>query len=294
MRRRDKTNQYSVTLLARVLEVPRSTVYYHACPKVDATITDELVRLAGQWPTYGYRRLTAELHRAGFAINHKRVRALMRRLGILRTLKPSVRKTTMSRHRLPRYPNLVYELVVDHPDQVWVADITYIRLHREFIYLAVIMDQFTRNIRGWELGRNLDHSLTLGALRMAVRTRTNGKRRKPEIHHSDQGVQYAASGYTAMLTKRGVKLSMAAKGAAWENGYAERLMRTIKEEHVRLTEYEDLEDARRQIERFLTEVYAKKRIHSSLGYKTPAEFERMWKASERRVNNTTSIGELLS
>jgi transposase InsO family protein len=294
MRRRDPRHQYPIAALARVLGVPRSSVYYHACPKDAPEITSELVRLAGQWPTYGYRRLTAELHRSGHAVNHKRVRGLMRRLGILRQIKPNARRTTMSRHHFPRYPNLVEKLVVHHPDQVWVADITYIRLHREFVYLAVIMDQFTRNIRGWQLGRNLDHTLTLGALRMALHKRSKGVPRKPTIHHSDQGVQYAASAYTALLKKRKVKISMAERGAAWQNGYAERLMRTIKEEHVRLTEYEDLEDARRQINAFISEVYTKKRIHSSLGYKTPAEFERVWKAGARRVNKTMRIGVLLS
>ena len=175
-------------MLTRVLGVPRSSVYYRPQAKDDSEITEALVRLAGQWPTYGYRRLTAELQRSGLAVNRKRVRAMMRRLGILRQIKPNARKTTMSRHRFPRDPNLVAELVVDHPDQVWVADIPYIHLHREFVYLAVIMDQFTRNIRGWMLGRNLDHELTLGAVRMAVRKRSHGAQRRPEIHHSDQGV----------------------------------------------------------------------------------------------------------
>lgn len=271
MKRRDPKHPYPVALLARVLQVPRSTVYYRPHSADDAALVETLLRLAGQWPTYGYRRLTAELERAGFAVNRKRVLGLMRKLGILRPIKPAVHTTTMSRHNLPCYPNLVETLAVDRPDQVWVADITYIRLDREFVYLAVIMDQFTRNIRGWKLGRNLDQELTIGALRHALRTK-----RRPEIHHSDHGVQYAAKAYVARLKKRGVKLSMAAKGAAWENGYAERLMRTIKEEHVRLTEYADLEDARRQIDTFISEVYAKKRIHSALGYRTPAEFERAW------------------
>jgi putative transposase len=156
------------------------------------------------------------------------------------------------------------------PPQVWVSDITYIRLREEFVYLAVLMDVFTRSIRGWHLGRSLDQSLTLRALEQAL------AKPPPEIHHSDQGVQYAASAYTARLHQAGVQRSQAEVGAAWQNGYAERLMRTIKEEGVDLSEYEDYTDAIRQLGRFLDEVYMHKRIHSSLGYLTPAEFEQQW------------------
>ena len=156
------------------------------------------------------------------------------------------------------------------PDQVWVADITYVRLRCEFVYLAVLMDVFTRCVRGWELGRSLDQGLTLGALGRALRGR------RPEVHHSDQGVQYAAAAYVERLAGVGAAISMAAVGAPEENGYAERLMRTIKEEEVDLSEYEDFADARRQLGRFLDAVYNRKRIHSSLGYLTPREFEQQW------------------
>ena len=156
------------------------------------------------------------------------------------------------------------------PDQVWVSDITYIRLRREFVYLAVIMDMFTRCIRGWNLDRSLDHSLTVGALQSAL------ERHRPEIHHSDQGVQYASTAYTRMLQEVNVQVSMAAVGEAWQNGYAERLIRTIKEEEVNLSDYEDYTDAYRQLGHFLDEVYTRKRIHSSLGYLTPAEFQAQW------------------
>ena len=156
------------------------------------------------------------------------------------------------------------------PPQVWVCDITSIRLRQEFVYLAVVMDVFTRCIRGWHLGRSLDQTLTLHALEQALIEHT------PEIHHSDQGVQYAAHAYTARLHQAGVQISMAEVGAAWQNGYAERLMCTIKEEEVDLSEYEDYTDAVRQLGRFLDEVYMHKRIHSSLGYLTPAEFEQQW------------------
>jgi putative transposase len=159
---------------------------------------------------------------------------------------------------------------VVRPDQVWVADITYIRLASGFVYLAVVMDVFTRAIRGWELSRDLDRSLTVTALQRALRVG------RPEVHHSDQGVQYAAQEYVGHLRAAHVAGSMADVGAAWQNGYAERLMRTIKEEEVYLSEYEDYDDALRQLGRFLDDVYMHKRIHSALGYLTPAEFESLW------------------
>ena len=157
------------------------------------------------------------------------------------------------------------------PDQVWVADITYIRLRKEFVYLSVLMDVYTRCIRGWHLGRGLDQELTLVALRRAF------EHGRPEIHHSDQGVQYAATAYVDMLINYNVKISMANVGEPEENGYAERLMRTIKEEEVDLSGYEDFGDALRGLGRFLDDVYNRKRIHSSLGYLTPAEFEGQWR-----------------
>ncbi|VTS00972.1 transposase : Integrase, catalytic region OS=Candidatus Contendobacter odensis Run_B_J11 GN=BN874_1700001 PE=4 SV=1: rve [Gemmata massiliana] len=184
-------------------------------------------------------------------------------------------RTTDSNHMFPRYPNLVGDLTVTRPDQVWVADITYIRVRAEFVYPAVLMDVFTRVIRGWELGRSLDQGRTLAALGQAVR------RSRPGIHHSDQGVQYAAAAYVGRLTAVGAAISMAAVGAPEENGYAERLMRTIKEEEVALTEYQDYADARRQLGRFLDAVYNRKRIHSALGYLTPAEYEQQWRADRR-------------
>jgi len=153
-------------------------------------------------------------------------------------------------------------VICDH-----TTDITYIRLPREYVYLAVLMDVYTRSIRGWHLGRDLDHTLTLTALKRAL------GRQRPEIHHSDQGVQYAALAYVAALQGMGVRISMAEVGEATQNGYAERLIRTIKEEEVALSDYRDYHEAYRQIGRFLEEVYMHKRIHSALGYLTPVEFE---------------------
>jgi putative transposase len=266
------TEQYPIRLVCRLLDFPRSLLYRTpAAPAAaEADLRAALLRLAGEWPTYGYRRLTALLQRQGWTVNSKRVRRLMAELAILG--QPPVRRTrtTNSDHDFPRYPNLVEHLEVVRPDQVWVADITYIRLQRDFVYLAVIMDVFTRSIRGWQLSRNLEQELTLHALDQALRKRT------PEIHHSDQGVQYAATAYVLRLQGCAVAISMAAIGEPRENGYAERLMRTIKEEEVALTEYLDFADAYRQIGRFLEAVYNRKRIHSALGYLTPAEFEEQW------------------
>src|SRR5262249_3902744 len=152
------------------------------------------------------------------------------------------RRTTDSRHNFPRYPNLVERLEVIRPDQLWVADITYVRLREEFVYLAILMDVFTRRVRGWELGRSLDQGLSLAALKRAM-----GKGPRPEIHHSDQGVQYAATAYPDMLAGRGVAISMAAVGRPEENGFAERLMRTIREEEIDLSEYRDFADACQQL-----------------------------------------------
>jgi transposase InsO family protein len=186
------------------------------------------------------------------------------------------RRTTDSRHDFPRYPKLVERLEVIGPDQLWVADITYVRLREEFVYLAILMDVFTRRVRGWELGRSLDQGLSLAALKRAMR---NGRR--PEIHHSDQGVQYAATASTAMLAGRGVAISMAAVGKPEENGFAERLLRTIREEEIDLSEYHDFADAYEQLGRFLDDVYNRKRFHSALEYLTPAEYEQRWRQGHR-------------
>ena len=266
--------EYPVALVCQTLGYPRSSYYLPRATQEDQGLRQQILRLAETWPTYGYRRLTAQLHREGWAINHKRVARLLRELGLQGKVCARKRRTTNSQHPFPRYPNLVADLPVTYPDQVWVTDITYIRLRSGFVYLAVLMDGFTRCIRGWQLGRTLGQELTLGALERAL----IGHR--PAIHHSDQGVQYAATAYVQRLQQAGAQISMAAVGKAWENGYAERLMRTIKEEEVDLTEYADFQDAYRQIGRFLEEVYMRKRIHSSLGYLTPVEFETQWLAQQ--------------
>jgi putative transposase len=273
---------YPIRLVCRLLDVPRSTVYYAAqAPDADeAMLKTALLDLAGEWPTYGYRRLTAMMRRLGWRVNAKRVRRWMDELNINGAPPTRKRRTTNSNHDYPRYPNLVKDLEITRPDQVWVADITYIRLRHEFVYLAVLMDVFTRSIRGCHLGRDLDQGLTLAALERALVVAI------PELHHSDQGVQYAATAYVERLQNLGVRLSMAAIGEPRENGYAERLVRTIKEEEVDLSEYQDFADARRQIMRFIEDVYNVKRIHSSLGYLTPREFEEQWRAAHTPATMT--------
>jgi transposase InsO family protein len=274
--------KYSLRLVCRLLGVPRSSVYYAARPPLDeAVLKTALLDLAAEWPTYGYRRLTAMMKRLGWKVNGKRVRRWMDELNLCGA--PPVRKcrTTDSRHDWPRYENLVKDLEILRPEQVWVADITYVRLHQEFIYLAIVLDVFTRSIRGWQLGRSLDQGLTLAALERGLVIGT------PEVHHSDQGVQYAAAAYVGRLQGLGVTLSMAAVGEPRENGYAERVMRTIKEEEVDLSEYRDLADARAQIGRFLDDVYNVKRIHSALDYLTPREFEEQWRSGE--AANKTAV-----
>jgi putative transposase len=275
---------YPIRLVCRLLDVPRSSVYYaaHAPDLDEAMLKTVLLDLAGEWPMYGYRRLTAMMRRLGWRVNAKRVRRWMDELNINGAPPTRKRRTTNSNHDYPRYPNLVKDLEITRPDQVWVADITYIRLRREFVYLAVLMDVFTRSIRGWHLGRDLDQGLTLAALERALGVAI------PELHHSDQGVQYAATAYVERLQNLGVRLSMAAVGEPRENGYAERLVRTIKEEEVDLSEYQDFADARRQIMRFIEDVYNLKRIHSSLGYLTPKEFEDQWRAEHAPPTTTVT------
>jgi putative transposase len=269
---------YPIRLVCRLLGVPRSSIYYAPQPAFDeAMLKTALLDVAGEWPTYGYRRLTAMMRRLDWPVNAKRVRRWMNELGIHGAKPRRTTRTTNSNHAFPRYPNLVADLQITRPDQVWVADITYIRLRKEFVYLAVLMDVFTRCLRGWHLGRSLDQGLTLAALERALLVAT------PQVHHSDQGVQYAATAYVERLQKLNVTLSMATVGEPRENGYAERLMRTIKEEEVNLSEYHDFADAQRQLTRFLDDVYNVKRIHSALGYLTPREFEQQWRRSNPRA-----------
>lgn len=254
------------------LGIARSTYYHRQAERDERELRARLERLAGHYPTYGSRRLAAQLRREadGGRVNRKRVQRLMRQMGLSRKGPRRVPRTTDSRHGYRRYPNLVKDLDIVRPDQVWVADLTYIQLRQEEVFLAVVMDVFTRSLRGWHLSRSLGQELPLAALNKALLHHC------PEIHHSDQGGQYAAASYITRLRSVQARISMAAVGVATENGYAERVIRTIKEEEVYLSEYASFADAQAQIGHFIDVVYCHKRIHSALGYLTPAEFEDQW------------------
>lgn len=267
---------YEVEQACELLGLSRSTYYYASHPRAEQQVEADVASVVGHYPTYGTRRVTHQLRRAPYAyrFNRKRIQGIMRRKGWLRPVKRAKYGTTNSNHPYPRYANLVKDLVVTHPDEVWVSDITYIRLKQEFIYLAIVMDVFTRSVRGWRLSVSLDLDLSLEALRMGL------AHHQPQIHHSDQGIQYAAHAYTDLLKAHQIYISMATVGKAEENGYAERFMRTLKEEEVDLSDYRDFADAQHQIGRFIQDVYNTKRIHSSLGYLTPLEFEAAWRSSQ--------------
>ena len=271
-----KQEDYPIQAACAVDELSRSSYYYKAFQPDESKLEAAIEEIAGQFPTYGTRRISQQLRRAPhkMTINRKRARRIMVEKELLRPVKKRKQRTTDSQHPYLRYPNLVKELEIVYPEQVWVSDITYIRLQADFVYLAIIMDVFTRAFRGWSLSRSLDQELTLTALRGALSTHV------PEIHHSDQGVQYAANDYIGLLISSDIQISMAAIGKAQENGYAERVIRTIKEEEVDLSEYLDFADAVCQIGHFIEDAYFSKRIHSSLGYLTPAEFELAYRLAQ--------------
>ena len=235
-------------------------------------LRDLIQRIAIEWPSYGYRRITHELVRQGVTANNKLVLRLMREDNLLCLRKRHFVHTTDSRHSLPVYPNLAGKTTLSGIDELWVADITYIRLLREFIYLAVILDAFSRRCIGWALERHLRAELALEALNMAIRTRGV---KVGLVHHSDRGVQYASADYTGLLEEHSIRISMSRRGNAYDNAKAERFMRTLKYEEVYINEYEDMVEARERIGHFLEEVYNRKRLHSALGYVPPAEFEQL-------------------
>ena len=244
----------------------------HEPREAETDLRDAIQKIVLANRNYGYRRVTAALRQQGCRENHKRVLRLMRADNLLALQKQ--RKfvgTTNSRHGLLMYSNLAAGLEVTGIDQLWVADITYIRLLVEFVYLAVILDAFSRRVIGWALERTLEDDLTLQALGMAL------KRRNPAaglVHHSDRGVQYASRDYTALLLEHGIRISMSRRGNPYDNALAESFIKTLKYEEVYRQEYRDLTEARASIPRFLEHVYNQKRLHSALGYLPPAEFEK--------------------
>jgi len=269
----------SLTSLCQRAGVSRACYYRSlAAPEpaaTDVALREHIQRIALDYSCYGYRRVTKELHRRGVQANHKRVLRLMREANLLCLRKRRFVATTDSDHGLPVYPNLAAEMDVTAPDQLWVSDLTYIRLGHEFVYLAVVLDACSRRCLGWALGRRLDAALATSALRTAL------KERKPGVHHSDRGAQYAAGEYTRLLRGSGVAVSMSRKGNPYDNAKAESFMKTLKYEQVYLSEYENLADARAQIGHFLEAVYNHKRLHSSLGYLPPAEYETQFEKTSR-------------
>lgn len=259
---------YPVAMLCGLLACPRSSYYYKEAQH-DSTVRDAIEQIAAAFPRYGYRRITAELARRGQAVNHKRVLHIMQAENLLVAVKRYARPA-YKRHDLPRYPNLIRNVTLTRADQVWGSDFTYIRLRGEWVYLAVILDLFTRSIRGWHLGRDMTERLVTTALQNALAAHA-----APAIHHSDQGVQYCASGYVTLLQQAGIAVSMSAAGRPTENAFVERVIRTLKDEEVSLNDYKDFTDAQQRIGEFLGDVYNTKRVHSSLGYKTPAEYETL-------------------
>jgi putative transposase len=264
----------TIRRMCEVGQVSRAT-FYRFDPDWDLSdedldLRDEIQRVALEFPCYGRPRITAELKRRGWEVGHRRVGRIMREDNLLCLRKRKFVVTTDSNHNLRVYPNLAGSMTLTGIDQLWIADITYIRLEMEFVYLAVVLDAFSRRVIGWALDRHLEDDLAIAALEMAFRRRT-----PPEglTHHSDRGVQYASHDYTGLLKQHGVRISMSRSGNPYDNATCESFMKTLKYEEVYRQEYRDLADARACIERFLEKVYNGKRLHSALGYRPPVEFE---------------------
>jgi transposase InsO family protein len=233
-------------------------------------LRDAIQRIALEWPSYGRPRITAELRRRGWTVNAKRVYRIMREDNLLCVRRRKFVVTTDSSHGRKVYPNLARGMVLTDVDQLWVADITYIRLRDEFVFLAVILDACSRRVIGWALDRTLEDELTLSALRMALKRRGAAS---GLVHHSDRGTQYASNDYTDLLKANDIKISMSRKASPWDNAACESFMKTLKYEEVHRNEYRALAEARASIREFLEKIYNQKRLHSALGYLPPAEFE---------------------
>jgi len=239
-------------------------------PDPDMDLRDAIQRIALEWPCYGRPRITRELRRQGWTVNPKRVYRLLREDNLLCVRKRKFLVTTDSNHGRRIYPNRARLMVLTGVDQLWVADITYIRLQDEFVFLAVILDAYSRRVIGWALDRTLEDELTLAALRMALAHRMV---QPGLVHHSDRGSQYASNNYTELLKENGIEISMSRKANPWDNAACESFLKTLKYEEVHRNEYRNLAEAQAAIQEFLEKVYNQKRLHSALGYVPPAEFE---------------------
>jgi len=223
-----------------------------------------------EFPYYGSVRVTKELQRRGYNVNKKRIARIAKETGLAQKRRKSFIKTTNSRHLFPTYPNLVKDIVINRPKQIFVGDITYVRLAKGFCYVAILLDVFTKKVVGWSVELHMETSLVVDALKLALEGGA------PEYHHSDRGGQYCSYEYTNLLKENGVKISMADTGVSVDNPYAESFNRTLKVEEVYLADYETITDAKESLKKFIEEVYNKKRLHSSIGYKPPEEFEKEW------------------
>ena len=264
----------SIRQLCAAVGVSRSWWYRH--PTADeraereTALRDAIERIVLEFPGYGYRRVTKALQREAWEINHKRVLRVMREESLLCQLERRFVRTTDSAHSWRTYPNLLNQVVTTRPDQAWVADITYIRLPTTFAYLACVLDTWSRHCVGWQLSRTIDTTLTLAALNQALTSRQPAP---GLIHHSDRGVQYASAAYIDRLEEAGAQVSMSAVGNPYDNAKAESFFKTLKREEVYLNSYQTFDDAKENLSQFIGEVYNAKRLHSSLGYVPPFEFE---------------------
>jgi len=253
--------------------------------EADMDLRSEIQKIALEWPAYGYRRLYHELIRRGWVVNHKRVLRLMRVDNLLCWRKRKFIFTTASKHGLHIYSNLAKDMVLTDINQLWVADITYIRLEVEFVYLAVLLDAFSRSCIGWALQRSLEAALVLEALRRALEKRQPGP---GLVHHSDRGVQYASKQYTDELDEHGIRISMSRRGNVFDNAMAESFIKTLKYEEVYRMEYRDLGEAKASMKQFLEKIYNRKRLHSAFGYRPPREFEQSLLHSSRRARGAAA------